>query len=84
MACGKPVVASDLEIIRDIINENQCGLLAKPGNADDFASKIRMLLEDEALRKQFGENGRKAVMEKYTWDKVADRIDAAKNSHKLG
>jgi len=74
MACGKPVVASDLEIIRDIINENQCGLLAKPGNAEDFASKIRTLLEDEALREEFSENGRKAVIEKYTWERVAEEI----------
>jgi glycosyltransferase involved in cell wall biosynthesis/predicted nucleic acid-binding protein len=74
MACGKPVVASDLEIIRDIIKENQCGLVAKPGDAEDFAEKIRMLLGDAGLRKQFGENGRKAVIEKYTWDKVAEKI----------
>jgi glycosyltransferase involved in cell wall biosynthesis len=74
MACGKPVVASDLEIIRDIINENKCGLLAKPGDAEDFAEKIRMLLEDEALKKRMGENGRKAVIEKYTWDRVTKDI----------
>jgi glycosyltransferase involved in cell wall biosynthesis len=74
MACGKPVVASDLGIIRDIIKENQCGLLAKPGNAEDFAEKIRMLLGDAGLRKEFGENGRKAVIERYTWERVAEEI----------
>jgi glycosyltransferase involved in cell wall biosynthesis len=74
MACGKPIVASDLEIIRDIITENKCGLLAKPGDSGDFAAKIKPLLEDEALRKQFGENGRKAVIEKYTWDRGVEKI----------
>lgn len=74
MACRKPVVASDLEIIRDIINENRCGLLAKPGDAEDFAEKIRMLMEDEVSRKKFGDNGRNAVIGKYTWEKVADKI----------
>ena len=74
MACGKPVVASDLEIIRDIINENRCGLLAKPGDVEDFSEKIRMLIDDSALRKKFGDNGRNAVIEKYSWEKVAKEI----------
>ncbi len=74
MACGKPVVASDLEIIRDIINDNRCGLLAKLGDAEDFAEKIKTLMEDGVLRKKFGDNGRSAVIERYTWEKVADKI----------
>lgn len=74
MACRKPVVASDVDIIRDIINENRCGLLAKPGDAEDFAEKIRMLMKDRVLREKFGDNGRNAVIEKYTWEKVADKI----------
>jgi len=73
MACGKPVVASDLEIIRDIISANRCGLLAKPGDAKDFASKIEVLLRDEKMRERMAKNGRKAVS-KYTWDSVADAI----------
>ncbi|MCW3136530.1 MAG: glycosyltransferase family 4 protein [Canidatus Methanoxibalbensis ujae] len=73
MACGKAIVASDLEIIRDIISANKCGLLAKPGNAEDFASKIEVLLRDEKMRERLGKNGRKAAL-KYTWDSVADAI----------
>ena len=73
MACGKAIVASDLEIIRDIISANKCGLLAKPGNAEDFASKIEVLLRDEKMRERMGKNGRKAAL-KYTWDSVADAI----------
>ncbi|UYZ40652.1 MAG: glycosyltransferase family 4 protein [Candidatus Methanospirare jalkutatii] len=73
MACGKPVVASDLEIIRDIISANRCGLLAEPGNTEDFALKIEVLLRDEKMRERMGKNGRKAVL-KYTWDSVADAI----------
>ncbi|HID42178.1 MAG TPA: glycosyltransferase, partial [Archaeoglobaceae archaeon] len=71
MACGKPVVASDLEIIRGII-ENKCGLLAKP-NAEDFAEKTLMLLKDVKLSKKLGESSKKAV-KKYTWDKVVDVV----------
>jgi glycosyltransferase involved in cell wall biosynthesis len=73
MACGKAVVASDLEIIRDVIKDTKCGLLAKAGDVEDFAEKIKRLLDDDILRKRLGENGRKAV-EKYSWDKVAEKI----------
>jgi len=73
MACGKAIVASDLEIIRDIISANRCGLLAEPGNAEDFTSKIEVLLRDENMRERIGKNGKKAVL-KYTWDSVADAI----------
>lgn len=72
MACGKAVVASDLDIIRDIILENKCGLLAKP-DAEDFAAKVKILIDDARLRNRLGKNGKKAVL-KYTWDKVADKI----------
>ena len=44
MACGKAIVASDLEIIRGVVLENKCGLLAKPRDVEDFAALIRILL----------------------------------------
>lgn len=74
MACGKPVVASDVEIVRDIIRESRCGLLADPGDARDFADKLRILLRDDTLRKQFSENGRNTVIKKYSWEKVTGKI----------
>jgi len=44
MACGKAIVVSDLEIIRDVVLENKCGLLVKPRDVEDFAALIRILL----------------------------------------
>jgi glycosyltransferase involved in cell wall biosynthesis len=73
MACGVPIVASDVELVRDIINGNNCGLLAKPGNANDFAEKIKILLNNKKLSKMYGNNGRETV-KKYSWDIVVDKI----------
>ncbi len=73
MACGKAVVASDLEIIRDIIRDTNCGLLAKAGDVEDFTEKVKKLLNDVTLREQLGENGRKAA-KMYSWDDVAEKI----------
>jgi len=74
MACGKPIIASDLEIIRDIINENKCGILAKPNDVEDFARKITYLIDNINLREKLGKNGMKRVVKKYTWMVVADKI----------
>ncbi|RLI73150.1 hypothetical protein DRO97_08015 [Archaeoglobales archaeon] len=73
MACGKPVIASDLDIIREVILSNRCGMLAKPGDAKEFAMRIKML-SDRNVCKKMGKNGKKAVLRRYTWDKVADKI----------
>ncbi|RLI14232.1 hypothetical protein DRO49_06395 [Candidatus Bathyarchaeota archaeon] len=58
-------------------------MLAKLGNAEDFALKIEVLLRDEKMRERMGKNGRKAVS-KYTWDSVADIILNMKSEAKYG
>lgn len=77
MSCGKPVVASNLNIIRDVITESRCGLLAVPGDTDDFAVKIKMLLGNRDLIGEMGERGRRAAIERYSWERVAEKIEGA-------
>jgi len=73
MACGKPVVAGDTGIVKELIMETKCGLIAKSDNPEDFAEKIRILIENEGLARESGENGLKAV-KNYTWDVIAEEI----------
>ena len=68
MNFGLPIVASSEGSIPDIIEDNVNGLLVEKGNAVDLADKIQILLEDEALRKYFGENNRKKFYANYTSD----------------
>lgn len=79
LACEKPVVASNIEVIDSIIKECKCGLLAKPNDANDFAEKIKVLLNDSRLRKKFGKNGRAVVVSTYTWSKVVEKILEGQN-----
>lgn len=76
MACGKPVVASDLPGVRSVFENRKQGLLVEPGNAADLAEKIRIILSDDDLAKKMGEEGKKLVEEKYIWEKVGERLDA--------
>lgn len=59
MAAGKPVVASRLGGVLDIVVDGETGLLFESGNADDFAAKLALLAEASELRARMGEAARK-------------------------
>jgi len=76
MACGKPVVASDVPLINNIIREAKCGILVDPNDAKAHASAILYLLEHPEEARKMGENGRKAVVEKYNWETESRKLIA--------
>ena len=77
MRAGLPVVASNFPGIRSIIEEAKCGILVNPTDVKQIADAMIMLLENPELAKQMGENGRKAVREKYNWEKEEEKIIGA-------
>ena len=72
MALGKPVIASNIPGIHEVITHGRDGFLFKAGNVSQLKEYLELLLEDEELRKRIGKNARKTVEEKYTFEKVAD------------
>ncbi len=69
MALGLPVIVSNFPLYQQIVEEEQCGICVDPHNPQEVASAIRFLLEQPDKAKMMGARGRKAVMEKYCWDK---------------
>lgn len=67
MAAGIPVIASDFPLWRDIIVGNQCGLCVDPMDPAAIARAIDHLVQHPDEARQMGENGRRAVLEKYNW-----------------
>ncbi|MBU0679332.1 MAG: glycosyltransferase family 4 protein [Verrucomicrobia bacterium] len=55
MACGLPVLAARLGGVTEVVREGISGLLFDPDNMDEFRKKLVMLIEDEQLRYQLGE-----------------------------
>jgi glycosyltransferase involved in cell wall biosynthesis len=72
MHCGKAIIASNVGGIPSILEDGHTGLLFDPGNVNDLAEKIIMLLKDKDLRINMGNAGYKKVTE-FTWDKVTER-----------
>ena len=67
----KPVVATNVGGIPELMKDNETGFLVEKGNADEWIKKLSMLIEDEEKRKIMGENGRKFIEENFSWDKIA-------------
>jgi glycosyltransferase involved in cell wall biosynthesis len=77
MASGRPVITSDMPGMREVVVDGVDGLLAEPLDAHDISEKIRILLEDDEKRKQFGANGRSKVEERFTWARVTKMTEDA-------
>lgn len=77
-ASGLPVIASRRGGIPEVILEGKTGLLVDdPSDVDDLAGKIAYLLERPDIAKRFGEAGRRLMVEKFTWERVAKEIEDA-------
>jgi glycosyltransferase involved in cell wall biosynthesis len=74
MAMGKPIIASDLEQIGQIIKDEINGLKFKPGNANELANQILRLFENPQLREKLGKQAREDVIQNYTWKQNAMRV----------
>lgn len=72
-SCKLPVIASNLEGLKDAIKEGQNGFLVEPYDAEGYVKKINELLADENYRKEFGEKARQFVIENYHWEKIAKK-----------
>jgi glycosyltransferase involved in cell wall biosynthesis len=68
MACGVPVIASDLPVTRELISQNQNGKLVRADRPSDLARTIRILLEEDDFRKKLGKEAQKTISDKFTWE----------------
>jgi len=74
MMCGKPVVASAVGGMRDMVVDGESGLLVEPGNVSALREAIRVLLLDPTRRAQMGIVGRQRAR-LFTVGTVTDRIE---------
>lgn len=74
MACGTPVIGSNIGGITDIIKDGETGFLAQPENPKDFAEIIIKLLSNERMRQRVSRNGLITVKEKFSWDIVTKQF----------
>lgn len=74
MAMGRPIVASDLDQIGDVLVHEQTALLVPPGDPVAIAAAIERLLDDPPLTQSLASNARDTALRKHTWRRHTDRI----------
>lgn len=74
MAARRPVIASDLPSIREVVTHEETALLIRPADVDDLADAIRRLRDDPALRERLSYAAHTLVMAHYTWEARATFI----------
>jgi glycosyltransferase involved in cell wall biosynthesis len=67
MSAGIPVIASNFPLLREIIEENDCGVCVDPLNPEKIAEAIDFLVDNSSRARQMGQNGQRAVHERYNW-----------------
>lgn len=75
LAAGKPVVATNVGGVPDLIKDGSTGLLIPPGNSEALVNSITQLLDNEAMAKQFGDAGRELVRKNYSVKTMAAKYE---------
>lgn len=74
MLSGKPIIASRIGQIAEILEDGKNSLLVEPGNSKELAEKIIYLASHPDAGKRLGENAKKEALEKYVWKRHAEEI----------
>ena len=72
MAEGKCVIASKVEGLKELINDQQTGVFCEPNNPVDLACRIEFLLDNPDKRERIGKKAQQKVL-RYSWESVAHR-----------
>jgi glycosyltransferase involved in cell wall biosynthesis len=75
LAAGRPVVATRVGGVPDVVEEGKDGFLVEPGATEELADRLAQLARDPVLREQMGRAGRERVLPRYAVDRLVDDVD---------
>ncbi|MDQ7047705.1 MAG: glycosyltransferase [Sulfurovum sp.] len=67
MSAGLPLITSDFPFWKELVEGNRCGLCVNPLDPKEIASAIEYIMTNPKEAEEMGQNGQKAVLEKYNW-----------------
>jgi len=67
----KPVVATNVGGIPELMRNNKTGFLIKKGDHDELFKKLEILINDEKMSQEMGNTGKKFVSNNFSWEIIA-------------
>lgn len=80
MSLRKPIVASRVSGIQEVISDGENGFLADPDNPDEWIQKLETVLNSEKLSAKMGENAKRTVEERFDWGLLAKKCEEVLNA----
>lgn len=74
MSAGLPIITSNFPLWREIVEGNNCGICVDPLSSKDIADAVTYILLNPKKGETMGQNGKKAVVEKYNWKKEEEKL----------
>jgi glycosyltransferase involved in cell wall biosynthesis len=75
LAAGRPVVATRVGGVPDVVEDGVDGFLAEPRDVDGLAERLERLARDPALRAEMGRRGRERVLSRYAVNRLVSDVD---------
>jgi glycosyltransferase involved in cell wall biosynthesis len=74
MASSRPLIASNMPIVRELVREDVDALLFSPNDPDDLARKVLTLLNDFELSKRLSDSATGRALTKFTWHEAQKKL----------
>jgi glycosyltransferase involved in cell wall biosynthesis len=74
MACGRPIVAANLPVVRELVRPDRDALLFTPDDPADLARGLLAVLDDPALAARLGGSAAAHVRVHFTWQAAQQRL----------
>jgi len=74
MASSRPLIASNMPIVRELVREDVDALLFSPNDPDDLARQVLLLLNDGDLSQRLADSATERVLSKFTWHEAQKRV----------
>jgi len=75
LACGKPVIASPVMGVKEIISKYHCGVLVDVRKTNEFAQSIINLLDNSKYCNELGKRAREIALQHFTWETASRKIE---------
>jgi len=74
MASSRPLVASNMPIVRELVREDVDALLFSPNDPDDLVRQVLRLLNDYDLSKRLADSATERALNKFTWHEAQKKL----------